>query len=127
MRDEDDGLVQHLLQPHELVLHLPADERVECREGLVEEPQFRFHGERAGDADALLLAAGEFPRVGVLAPGESDQFDHLRGARAAGGLVDALHLEREGDVVEHVQMRQQPEALEHHAHAVTTDLDQLRR
>ena len=38
---------------------------VERRGGLVEEQHFGSQGERAGDGDALLLAAGELPRVGV--------------------------------------------------------------
>jgi hypothetical protein len=46
-------------------------------------------------------------------------------ARLAARPVDALHREREGDILEHVQMRQQGEVLEHHAHLVAADFDQL--
>ena len=35
------------------------------------------------------------------------------------GAADALYLQREGDVAEHRQVRQQGEVLEHHAHLVT--------
>ena len=42
---------------------------------------------------------------------------HLRGLGAALGLTDAAHLEIEGDVVEHAQMREQRIALEHHRRA----------
>ncbi len=55
-------LLQHRLQAHELVLHLAPDQRIERRERLVEEPQFRLHRQRAGDADPLLLAARELAR-----------------------------------------------------------------
>ena len=55
------------LQAEELVLHLAPDQRIERREGLVEEPQLRLDGERAGDADALLLAAGQLARQSRLA------------------------------------------------------------
>ena len=123
--DEDDGLLQKVLQTQELVLHLAADQRVERGERLVEEPELRADGERAGDAHALLLAAGKLLRQILLAPAEPDELDHL--ARALLALVarDALDLEREGDVAEHREMRQQREMLEHHAHAVAPELDQL--
>ena len=39
--------------------------------------------------------------------------------------VDALDLEREGDIAEHGEVRQQGEVLEHHAHLVPADLDHL--
>ena len=57
-----------VLQPQELVLHLAADQRIERRERLVEEPELRPDRERAGDADALLLAAGKLARQILLAP-----------------------------------------------------------
>ena len=125
MGDEDDGLLQHRLQAQELVLHLAPDQRIERGERLVEEPDLRVDGERAGDADALLLAAGELVRQIVLAALEPDQLDHLAGARLALFPRHALDLERKGDVVEHGEMRQQREVLEHHAHLVTPELDQL--
>ena len=59
--------LQHALQPQELVLHLAADQRIERRERLVEEPDLRLDREDAGDADALLLAAGQFARIEALA------------------------------------------------------------
>jgi hypothetical protein len=68
-----------ILQAHELVLHLAADQRVERRERLVEEPELRLDGERAGDADALLLAAGQLARIVGLAALQPDQLDHLAG------------------------------------------------
>ena len=50
------------LQAQELVLHLAPDQRIERRERLVEEPELGLDRERAGDADPLLLAAGELAR-----------------------------------------------------------------
>src|SRR3546814_17489905 len=61
--DEDDGFAQHRLQAQELVLHLAADQRVERRERLVEEPDLRPHRQRAGDADEMLLAARQTARI----------------------------------------------------------------
>ena len=47
------------LQAQELVLQALAVDRVDRAERLVHEHQRRVGGERAGDADALALAAGE--------------------------------------------------------------------
>ena len=95
MGDEDDGLVQHVLQPHQLVLHLAADQRIERRERLVEEPDFRLGREAAGDADALLLAAGQFARIEMLAAAQADQLDHLARPLLARRPVDALDAQAE--------------------------------
>ena len=125
MGDEDDGLLQHALQAHEFGLHLAADQRIERRERLVEKPDFRLDRERARNADALLLAAGKFGGKPLLAALEAHEIDHLPRAGLALFPADALDEQREGHVVEHVQMRQQREVLEHHAHLVAADLDQL--
>ena len=65
--DEHDGLLQHRLQPEELVLHLTPDQGIERGKRLVEKPDVRVGGERTGDADTLLLSAGELVRQIVLA------------------------------------------------------------
>jgi len=41
------------------------------------------------------------------------------------GADAALHLQREGDVAQHIEVRQQGEVLEHHAHLVPAQLDHL--
>ncbi|MCY1302567.1 hypothetical protein D9M70_522300 [compost metagenome] len=48
---------------HHLVLQMRAGQRVERAERLVEQQHLRLHGKRAGDADALLHAAGDFGRA----------------------------------------------------------------
>ena len=58
MSDEDDGLVELFLEPQELVLHLPPDQRIEGRERFVEKPQSRPDRQRACDSHPLLLPAG---------------------------------------------------------------------
>ena len=67
--------------------------RVKRREWLVQQHDLRFDGERPGQRDALLLAAGEL--VGVAArqlgqPDHVEQIGHSLAARRAG--------EPEGDV-----------------------------
>src|SRR3546814_9931224 len=80
---------------------------------------------RTGCADALLLAAGHLARIIGLAALEGDPLADLAGARLAGGTADTLHLQRKADVLQHREMRQQSEVLEHHAHLVAADLDHL--
>ena len=126
MGDEHDGLVQHPLEAQELVLHLPADERVERRERLVEEPDLGLDRERAGDADALLLATRELVREARLAPLEADEIEHLHRPLVTLLTRLPLHLERKGDVFQHRQVGHQPEVLEHHAHLAAANVDELR-
>ena len=84
VRDEDDGLGELGLQAEELVLEALAVDRVDGAERLVHEQDGRVDGERAGDADALALAAGELRRVAVadLVGVERDELDELVHARA---------------------------------------------
>jgi hypothetical protein len=56
------------LQIVQKVDHLRLDRDVECGDRLVADDQARVERERAGDADALALAAGEFVREAVERP-----------------------------------------------------------
>ena len=73
-------------------LRLDAD--VERADGLVADDEFRVHGQGAGDADALALAAGELVRVAVrrvrVEPTSSSSSRHARFAALplAAGEVD---------------------------------------
>ena len=62
VRDEHDRLLHLDLQPQELVLQAVAGDRVDRAERLVHEQHGRVGAERAGDADALLLSAGQLAR-----------------------------------------------------------------
>ena len=125
MGDEGDGLPQHTLQAHELVLHLAPDERVERREGLVQEPDVRLHRQGSGDSDALLLSAGKLTWIVALAAFEPDELDHLQRPAFAGALVGALDLKWKRHVRKHRQVWQESEMLEHHAHLVAANLGEL--
>ena len=85
----------------------------------------RVDGQRPGQPDALLHAAGELVGVGVLVAGQPDQVDHLLGPVAALRLVLAADLEPVGDVVDDLAVRQQAEVLEHHRDVVAAQLAQL--
>ena len=86
--DEEDGLAELLLQPQELVLQLLAHDRVDRAERLVHQHHRRVGGQRAGHADALLLAAGE---LGGVAAGEAgrqaDPLEQLHRPGAGRGLA----------------------------------------
>jgi hypothetical protein len=62
VRDEQVGQAELVLQVVEQVDHAGLDRDVERRDRLVEHQQLRAEGQRAGDADALALAAGELVR-----------------------------------------------------------------
>ena len=63
MADEQVGEVELVAQVHEQVEDLRLDRHVERRDGFVADQNLGLHRERAGDADALALAAGELMRI----------------------------------------------------------------
>jgi hypothetical protein len=72
----------------ELDLHLLAQLEVERAERLVEQQHGRVDDERAGQRDALLHAAGQLARAGLLAPAQADQLERLADAPPDLGLGD---------------------------------------
>src|SRR3546814_14119312 len=80
---------------------------------------FRSLGyDRAGDADALLLASGQGQRQGSFATEQTDRIEC--GARAAADIAEgvAAHDQRQRDVVEHGAVVPQIELPEHQANAL---------
>ncbi|MOA48216.1 hypothetical protein D3C78_1709310 [compost metagenome] len=63
MADEKKRDLHFALEIHEQVDHLCLDRHVERGDGLVGDDQARVERERAGDADALALAAGKSVRI----------------------------------------------------------------
>jgi len=99
------GLAHGLGQVQELVLQAAADQRVQRRERLVHQQDVGIGGERAGQADALLHAAGQFRRQAVAVTLQVHRLDHLLGHLGAGIGIDVAQFEREGDVVAHRAVR----------------------
>ena len=99
------------------VEHLADELRVERAGRLVEEHQLGLHRERPGDRDALLLAAGELARVGVLAAGEADPVEQSpRLARPPRSCRTPLtRIGASMTLLERGHVREQVEALEDHA------------
>ena len=96
-----------------------AGEGIERAERLVHQHDARLCGQRARDADALALAAGEFVRKAVavlraIEPHQVEQFVDPRGDLRRGR---AEQFRRDADIAGDADMRKQPAALEHIADA----------
>jgi hypothetical protein len=63
--DEEQREAKLLLQVPKQVHDLRLDRNIEGRDRLVADDEIRFRGERAGNADALPLATGEFVRPAI--------------------------------------------------------------
>ncbi len=78
VRDEQVGKPEPRLQILEQIDHLRLDGNIQRRYRLVADDQIGLHRERAGDADALALAAREFVRIAPRVIGrEPDQPQQL--------------------------------------------------
>ncbi len=112
--DEDDRLAQLALQPVQLDLQVGPDDRVDGPERLVHQQDVGVAGQRAGNADALLLptrelagiAAGPAPRSSPTLSSSS------RASSRAARLRHAVEDRHGGDVVDHLAVRQQPGGLQ---------------
>ena len=112
--DDDDGLVELALDPQQLVLQPLPGERVDGPEGLVHQQYGRVGGQRPGDADALLLAPGQLPRVAVpvgvgIQGDQIEQLVHPLGDLRPGPVQ---HLRHHRDIGGHAHVREQPAALD---------------
>ena len=98
--DEDVGEAEPLLQILQQIEHLAADRDVERRDRLVADDQLRIDRQRAGNGDALALAAGELVRVALGVRGlEADQRQQLGDAFAPlGGRERRVQQQRLGSV-----------------------------
>ncbi|MNF47351.1 hypothetical protein D3C84_285440 [compost metagenome] len=114
--DEDDGALLLGLEAHQLALHLAADQRVEGGEGFVHEEDGRVVGQRPGQADALLHAAGQLVGIAVFVAGEADLAQCLAGTGLTLALAYAGDFQAEGGVFQDAHVRHQREGLEDHAH-----------
>ena len=106
VRDEDVGQRELVLQVVEQVHDLRLDRDVERGDGLVGDDQPRIQRERAGDADALALAARELVRIAVVVLGrEPDDVHQLLHAPLRVAVRLAVDDERVGDDRAHALAR----------------------
>ncbi len=99
VRDDHVREPELVLEVVQQVDHLRLDRHVQRRDRFVGDDQLRAQGERAGDADALTLSAGELVRVAVVVLGaEPDQRQQLLDVVLETALgLDALEPERRAD------------------------------
>ena len=124
VRDDQDGRAQALVQIVDQRQNLLAGVRIEIAGGLVGQQNRRIDGERARDGDALALAAGKFVGQVREAVRELHQVQQL-----AGAFVDlprpAAQMQRQRDILETRQRRQQVEELENESDLVAAHPGQV--
>ena len=103
-----------MLQRPDVVTDLAAQLGVEVRQGLVEQEHFRAQHDCAGHGDALLLSARQLAGHARFEAAEPDEAECLTGLCRRFGAGAADVEQAEGDVVAHVEMREQRVGLEHH-------------
>ena len=118
----DEGNAHLLLDTLQLDLHILPQAQVQRAQGLVQQQDLGSVHQRPGDGHPLLLAAGQLGDFPVLKALQTHHTQHFRHA-----LLDFLgrHLgdpQAKGDVLKHVQMREQRILLEHRV-----DLPLMRR
>ncbi len=116
MGDEEGGDAERALDRADLVAHRVAQLGVEIGEGFVEQQDGGADHQRAGESDALLLAAGELARAPLAEMAELDHGEPLRDLTGDLGPGDAALLQPEGDVAGDGEMRKQRVGLEDVAH-----------
>ena len=94
---------------------------VEVAGGLVRQHQRGAVGERAGDGDALLLAAGQLRRAVLEAVADAERGQELRRALLGGGAFGAVDELRQDDVLGRVEIGQQMVELVDEAEPVAAD------
>jgi hypothetical protein len=92
---------------------------IEGAERLIHQQYLGIDRERAGDADALLHAAGKLMRPPPLRTREPDQIEIALCRLAQLAAAHAFHFQAEHDVLQGIQPGQQFRMLEHHAAIVS--------
>ncbi|GAA3241288.1 hypothetical protein GCM10020256_64160 [Streptomyces thermocoprophilus] len=114
MGDEQDGEAELPVEVAQQLEDGAGGLRVEGAGGLVGQQHLGVAGEGAGDADALLLAAGELGGVGARLVGEADEveeFQRLGGplpARLAEDLQGQFDVVLDGPRGEQVEVLEKP-------------------
>ena len=125
VRDHDDRLAVLAIERLQQLEDLVAGLAIEVAGRLVAEQQRRVGDDRARDADALLLAAGELARVVLRAVGQADDLERDRRARLRRSRLRQLReQQRQLDVALGGQHRQQVVELEDEADVLRAPLRQ---
>ena len=108
-----EGDVHLALQTLELQLHFLAQLQVKGTQRLVQKQDAGLVDKTAGDGNALLLAAGQLVDAAALKALQADGLKHFQHLGADFILCHFFQAQSEGDVLEHVQVREQRILLEH--------------
>src|SRR5207247_1899973 len=121
--DEQIRELEAILQVLEKVDDLRLDGHVECRDRLVANNELRLHGERAGDPDALTLAARELVRVAVgevrVETHHAQELLHPLGLLLALGEVMDLDWFADDVAHGHARIQRRVRILEDHLHTAS--------
>ena len=112
MRDVDRGNPERLLDASDFDAHLLTQQRIEVGQWLVKQQHLRPHHQAARQRDALLLPAREAPRRPFGECFQADEVERLHDAGFDLWLGDLAHAQAIGDVVEHVEVREEAVGLE---------------
>ena len=115
VRDEHDRRVGRRTDLQQFGLHVLTSHLVERTERFVHQQQRRVCRERPSDRDPLLHTPRELPRHVTGEFREFDEFEHFVRAGPTPGLVPALQLERQLDVLLDGAPVEQARLLERHA------------
>jgi hypothetical protein len=113
--DQEHRLGAALPDLQQQLLHLFASEGVQRAERLIHQQYTRIGRQRASQAHALPLPAGQLPDAALLETGQIHQRQHFPGLGFALLARYTGQFEAEGDVGEYVLPRQQGVVLKHHA------------
>ena len=116
VRDVDGGVAVGIVQAPHLEAHLLAQVGIEVGERLVEQQRVRLDDQRAGERDALLLAAGKLRRIALGERAEPRGGEDGLDLLGDDGAVELPELQAVGDVLGDRHVRPQRVALEHHRH-----------
>ena len=119
MGDEQNGLRPFRPDAQQLEAHFIAGERIKRRERLVHQQNVGIEQQRPGDGDALLHAAGEFINaLGGKIRKSDERKELVRTDLVLGADAAVFVAQRERDITEHIEPRQQRRPLEHDADLV---------
>ncbi len=118
VRHHDAGEAERVVQAANQAQDDAHRDRVEADEGLVVDQDLRVHDDRARQRDAPRHAAGELRGHQLRGAAQTDRLQLGEHQLADQPLRQIRVLaQREGDVLEHVQIGEQRAVLEQHAHA----------
>ena len=113
MGDVDEGDVHLALETFELELHLFAQFEVQRAEGFVQQQHARLVDQAARNGHALLLPARKLVDAAALEAFQADDLQHFQHFGADLAFRRLFQPQAKGDVLEHIEMREQRVFLEH--------------